>query len=232
MEFEAQRMAAAHTSLEEAKRQARLAIGRIGGRLGKPDLWVCSALETLADVLLDSGAAGAAAPSRFQRQIARLRETCACIEAWSADQHDENQSAFACMICEVAEFSLAIASITLHEARALTADMPALLRTWAFNPSSVTAIAARPSWLLDGWEQICLIWSFAHDDLARRAALVEIASLVPVLPREISDWTGIILPSDIAERRRRLVPMNEDRRSGAALLDLIARNEHFRAVAC
>ena len=61
--------------------------------------------------------------------------------------------------------------------------MIGLLRTWATDPDSVIRIAARPDWLLDGWEQICLIWNYARDDATRSAALVEILEHVPILPR-------------------------------------------------
>ena len=187
-------------SADESKKRARIAVDRIAPRLGKPVAWVGAALETLAVVLSDVGVDGSGTASRCERLTTLLRETCSTIEAWSADQKDEDQAAYADMICEVAEFSLAIVAITLREARALTADMLALLRAWAADASSVSAIASRPSWLLDGWEQICLIWTFAQDDAGRRSALVEMASLVPVLPREVSDWTGIILPGDVARQ--------------------------------
>jgi hypothetical protein len=110
--------------------------------------------------------------------------------------------------------------------------MVGLLRGWAADPEAIRWLAGRPEWLLDGWEQICLIWGYAQDDATRRVALAEMVQLVPVLPREVKDWTDIAPDIDIAVRLRRMVRLNEDWRTGATVFDLIARNEHLRAAMC
>jgi hypothetical protein len=134
------------------------------------------------------------------------------------------------MACTVADLTVSLAQITLARAQALTNDMVQLLRSWAADPQSVSELAIRPEWLLDGWEQICLIWNHAEDDAGKRAALVEIISLLPVLPKEASEWSEIKSEMDHALRFRRLVNLNEDWRTGSMVLQLIARNEHFRAI--
>jgi hypothetical protein len=62
--------------------------------------------------------------------------------------------------------------------------------------------------------------------------LMEIAMLVPIIPREAKDWTGATEQIDPAMRLRRTVPLNQDWRTGATVFDLIARNEYIRAAAC
>jgi hypothetical protein len=57
------------------------------------------------------------------------------------------------------------------------------------------------------------------------------ASLIPVLAKEAADWAGIQVPAANDAPRRRLVAMMEDWRTGITLYDVIARNEHLRAVA-
>ena len=57
------------------------------------------------------------------------------------------------------------------------------------------------------------------------------ASLIPVLPKEAADWARIQVPAASDAPRRRLVAMLEDWRTGISLHDMIARNEHLRAVA-
>jgi hypothetical protein len=74
----------------------------------------------------------------------------------------------------------------------------------------VIEMVSRPEWLLDGWEQICLIWQNAHDDAMRRAALAEIATLIPILPKEVNDWCHTQYETDSLNRFRRLVQLNED----------------------
>ena len=64
------------------------------------------------------------------------------------------------------------------------------------------------------------------------AALVEIGALVPVIPREAREWTGMTEQIDPSLRLRRTIPLNEDWRTGETVFDLIARNEHLRAAAC
>ena len=61
---------------------------------------------------------------------------------------------------------------------------------WATDPPSIVRVAERPEWLLDGWEQICLIWNHAQDNSARRVALVEIADHIPTMPKELNEWGG------------------------------------------
>ena len=71
-----------------------------------------------------------------------------------------------------------------------------------------------------------------YADLAgQRRALTEMAQLVPVLPRETSEWCGV--PEDLIRRTslRKLVRLNRDWRTEATVFDLIARNEHLRSLA-
>jgi hypothetical protein len=120
-----------------------------------------------------------------------------------------------------------------EQAHGLTDDVIGLLRIWSTDPDSITRMAGRPEWMLDGWDQICVLWQHASDNLKRRDTLIEIAQLVPVLPREVSEWVGMSFDYDAKlTLLRRLVPLNEDWRTGAAVLDMIARNEQLRALGC
>ena len=70
----------------------------------------------------------------------------------------------------------------------------------------------------------------AEGEAAQRAALAEIALIVPVLPREVAQWTGNACEMDFVLRHRRMVLRNEDWRTGAIVFELIARNERVRAL--
>jgi hypothetical protein len=105
-----------------------------------------------------------------------------------------------------------------------------LLRSWGADPNTVMEIVARPDWLLDGWEQICLIWKHAKDDARRRGVLSEIVGLIPILPKEVDDWSG--QPTHVDTTLRRPATRHEAWRTEAAYFDLVRRNEHFRALAC
>jgi hypothetical protein len=161
-----------------------------------------------------------------------LRRCSGEVAIWSGTQASDDQAAYAQMICAVADFTLVLADGALTKARSLTNDVVALLRTWAEDPQPTMDLAGRAEWLLDGWEQICMHWCLATDDPARRAALVEMTQLIPVLPREVRDWSDLFMEADLPSRLRRLIPLNEDWRTGAAVFELIARNEKIRALTC
>jgi hypothetical protein len=212
--------------------QARLTVDWISPRLGRPATWTAMALESLSDVMANIGVGPKSAlAGRLPRLLEMLRLGRESMAAWSRGQHNEDQADYVNMICTVADVTLALAAATLSHAQSLTGDMVALLRTWAADPLSVGELATRPEWLLDGWQEICLIWSHAEDDAERRAALVEIVGLIPVLPKEAGEWSEIKSDLDQTFRFRRLVALNEDWRTGSIVFRLIARNESMRAMA-
>jgi hypothetical protein len=212
--------------------QAKLTVDWISPRLGQTATWTASALETLSDVLLNVGVDIDSPSGRLPRILGLLRQTRNEIAEWNKDQHEDDHADYISMICTVMDLTLKMAETTLKQAQALTTDMIDLLRKWAADSHAVSRLAMRPEWLLDGREQNCLIWASARDDAERRAPLVEIIGLIPVLPKEAGEWSETPLDLDTALRFRRLVSLNEDWRSGALVFQLIARNEHFRAVTC
>ena len=202
------------------------------GKLDQPVPWVGAALEALADALVAVGVGPGHATARIPLLMARLRAVAAQTQTWSGMATQDDHVAYARMIAAVAAHTINLADPLIREARAMADNMIGLLRAWSLDAEAAVRRIARPEWLLDGWERICLIWESAGDDAARRAAIVEIAVLLPVMPREASDWSGGARPDDPSQGARRHVGLNEDWRSGAAVLDLIARNEQFRAASC
>ncbi|HET6182882.1 MAG TPA: hypothetical protein VFA03_04740 [Acetobacteraceae bacterium] len=214
---------------EALKARAKQATARIAPRLGRTPEAVADALEELAELYLGLGAPGQQPPPRLIRLLAALRQLRQDMAAWKESQDGESAMA-AEMIGAVADVTLACAERTIADAHALLADMPELLRRFQERPQEIATLIARPAWLLDGWEQICLVWSAAGTDAVRRAALFDMALQVPVLPREASEWVGTQVDTEMVWRFRRSVRRNEDWRTGATL-DLIAASEHRRAMA-
>jgi len=212
--------------------RARMTTAWIAPRLGRSPSWVAEALESLSDVLGGVGVGKGRTTARIPRLLGLLRDTVRQVTDWSGEIPEDDLVAHARMICMVAKVTLGLAEAVLGRAQGLATDMAGLLRDWAANPDTVAGAASRPDWLLDGWEQICLIWKFAPDEAARRAAVVEMSPLVPIIPREANDWCEDPRDSDPSLRFRRLVTLNEDWRSGLAVLDLVARNEQIRAASC
>jgi hypothetical protein len=219
------------TDRTDHRLQARQTIADVAPRLQKSTAWTAWALEALAEVMTDTGV-GSGTGGRIPRVISMLRGTRASIADWSKSRRNDEQLYDARMVCRVADLTLSLSDNTLAQVHAMTNEMLGLLRAWASDPAKVARLSARPEWLLDGWEKICLIWNYAQDDASRRAALLEIVDLLPVLPKEARDWCGAGVEFDAAETSRRTIRLNEDWRTGEIVIDLVARNEHFRAVAC
>lgn len=228
----AEQKLAAVADPEEMQRRARLAVAQVAPRLKRSTSWVASALEAIGDTMACIGVTVGSTTGRVPRLINLLRRCSQEVAAWSSAQRSDDQASYTEMVCTVADHTLALAETTLAQARDLTSDVVGLLRSWGADQEPVVRLAGRPEWLLDGWEQICLLWDLAQDDAARRAALVEMVQLVPVLPKEAKEWSDLGLEVDVSTRLRKLIPLNEDWRTGAAVFDLVARNEHIRALAC
>ncbi|MEO8715543.1 MAG: hypothetical protein ABI369_11060 [Acetobacteraceae bacterium] len=212
----------------ELEERAKRAVARIGPKLGRTADAVAEALEELAHAFAGVGSPAQAPPPRVIRLLAALARLRTDMEAASQGRTGDAATQ-AEMIASVADVTVTCAERTLAAAHALTQDMPALLRSWSTGSALLAGRIARPEWLLDGWEQICLVWHCADDEAAKRAALAEMSLLVPVLPREASDWVGTPIDTDSAARFRKTVRQNEDWRTGATL-ERIVRNEALRAL--
>ena len=210
--------------------RAKRAIARMAPRVGRSPEVIAAMLEEMAPVFAAIGVGRQTAHARCTRALDALRRLHAETTAWSQMHRDES-GAQADMISRVAEMTISCTEATLDEAHALTVNMAGMLARWASEAAAIRKLTVRPEWLLDGWEQISLLWRCAETDAARRAVLAEMALLVPIIPREASDWVGMPIDMDGAMRFRRTVTLNEDWRTGSAVFELIARNEHLRALA-
>lgn len=217
------------THTKELEMRAKRALVRIAPRLGLRAEAIAEALEKIAGVFAGIGMMGQTPPPRIIRLIEALGRLHDDAEDWSK-QHSDESGAQATMVAAVAELTLGCAARTLTEAHAAARDVAALLGEWRTAPSRLAQRIARTEWLLDGWEQICLIWHCAGADLERRSALAEMTLLVPVLPREVSDWVGSVVDVDLVHRFRKTVSLNVDWRTGA-VFERVSRNEKLRALA-
>lgn len=210
------------------ERRARWVIAHIAPRLGLSSERIAIGLEELAVLFSPIGIGAHIAEARLARLadgLARLRDA---MLAWAQGRLDDS-TAPAAMVAEVAGLTLSIATHTLNTTRKLVDDLPMLLRTWDNAPEALAQRTTRADWLLDGWEQICLLWNLAETDAMRRAALADMALMVPIMPREATSWMEDAVIDIELLQRRRIVQINEDWRTGITVFDLIARNERARA---
>ncbi|MEO9191563.1 MAG: hypothetical protein ABI224_16400 [Acetobacteraceae bacterium] len=212
----------------ELELRARRAVARLGPKLGCIAAALPEVLDEVARSFVGIGVPAQTTPPRIMRLMASLVGLRADMAAWSAERKDASATQ-ADMIAAVADVTLSCAERTVADAHAITDDMTRMLHCWAKSSASLAARIGRPDWLVDGWEKICLIWRCAEADVARRAALMEMTILLPVLPREISAWIGAPIDVDTVWRFRADVAGRGDWRVGSSL-DRVARNEALRAL--
>jgi hypothetical protein len=211
--------------------RARQIIDWLAPRLGQSTGWTVKAVNALADAMTGIGVIAGAESGRLPGLVSRLGTMRGEIAEWANTHRDADRVLLAHSFCSISDFTRSVAATMITETRMLVGDMVRLLRQWAADPASVVRVAARPEWMLDGWEQICLIWGFAQDNAARRVALVEIANYIPVIPKELRLWGGGRANMADLFTEHAHIALNEDWCTGAALYDLVARNEQLRAVA-
>ncbi len=214
---------------EAMEARAKRAVASVAAGLGRSPEDVAAALEELAALYAPFGLGPAAGRGRVCRGSAALHGLRGGVTA-ALRGPPVLTSADADLVVASVDLTLACLRGTVADALGLIAALPALLQRWRTAPGEIAARLARPDWLLDGWDRICLAWDEGGTD--RDARFAEIADLIPAVPREASAWADAPVEAAAgALRLRRRVRLQEDWRTGAALPDLVARNERFRALA-
>jgi hypothetical protein len=206
----------------ELERRGRRALARIAPQLGRTADGIALMMEQLADVFQGVGVRH---ESRVQRELASLIQLRQEATKFANNASDTRTSE-ARMIASAAELTEMLVSATLVDIRATAGDIKELLRNWCSGPAQVAHLLARPDWLLDGWQRICAIWSSATEP---EQVMPEIATLIPIIPREADSWAnhrGCQLV-DLPRYRAKVVRQLEDWRSGVTITDLVARNEQL-----
>jgi hypothetical protein len=215
-----------HSSLQE---RAKYSIERIAPRLGRSSEAVFSDLEQLAGVLTPIGLEQQVPPARVPRLLAAIARFRTAAMLWARDNPDDS-GAHASLVATIAGVTITCAEITLADARASTDCITDLLKEWIGAPEPVARRLARTEWLVDGWEQICVLWEIDTTAAGRRAALAEISFLVPILPKEVASWLSRQVDTEVTRGVPKIVPANIDWRTGM-YFERVARNERLRALA-
>ena len=216
--------------LAELEDRAKKTIADIAPRIGWAAETVAAGLEELGGIFMGIGMGVTIEQARIPRLLKALTAVQAETAIW-AEKHDDESGLNAGMVAAVAGVTVKCAHVSLAEARTMAQGIPALLREWGRGAGRIGTMVGRSDWLMDGWEQICVIWRAVQDTQGCCHALDEMAMLVPVLPREAAEWYSAAIETDPAARFRRSVSLNQDWRTGAAVFDQIARNEQRRAQA-
>ncbi len=185
-------------------------------------------LSTLAGLLGSVGLGEQAERAALPQRLRRLRGFRDGLEAWSA-AHDDDTGRLAKAIYPLVDMAVRSAGVLIERVRAGTIqDLLAALRQ---DPGGIAAAAARPEWILDGWDLPCGLWQQAESHAGQRPALVEIAAVAPVLPREAVNWAPGVIGSEEGSILRQLTALNQQWTTGLTSSDLVARNEQLLALA-
>jgi hypothetical protein len=208
---------------------AKYSLEQIAPRLGRTPEAVFSDLEQLAAALTPIGLDRQNPPARVPRQLAAIARFRTTAMQWARDNPDDS-GAQASLAAKIAGVTGACAEITLADARASTGSLADLLKEWISTPEPVARRLARTEWLVDGWAQICAVWDNATTAATRRAALIELSLMVPILPKEVITWLSGKVDTEVTRDVPKIVLGNIDWRTGM-YFSRIARNEQLHALA-
>ena len=190
------------------------------------------ALAELAEVVEPCGLPSDPTRARLPQLAAEITAVIQDLTRWSELAGPAERSCIR-LLSDGAALTHRCFRTALKEVHDQLADLWTMVQRWRIAPEAVSALAARPEWLLDGWELICGLWRAAGES-QRGAALLDMAALVPMIPAEVGDWLGHDVPVTLEAHRaglrqwRRTVQPNQDWMTGR-MMDLTARNESLRA---
>jgi len=188
---------------------------------------VAHELDGLGSLLVPVGLPPDADKARLPQLLAALEGLRAETDLWGRTNAGEELASVAGMIAGAAAAVIKAAAPLLRDARGLAEDTPALLQRWLHASDEVAARLTRAEWVLDGWDRIVMLWREARWPAGQRAALLEMAQLVPDLPDQAAEWLGRQPDSPLLDCR--VISLSEGWRAGSASFSLVARNERFRA---
>lgn len=199
------------------------AVGRIAKRLNAKTEEIERALEALAGVFMPLGKPHDSITGFVRQAVTDLRAFVSELDLWTAPRRGGPRGVKAEFVLRKAHLALGLAEAALAELDRVVDDTTILLRAWQRDQHSVLQRAARPEWLLDGWDIIIALWRQSEPS-DREACLWEMSRLVPPLPKEVEGWAGF--PEGGAKLRLELPSTFEtvDWRSNRPL-EFSARNE-------
>jgi hypothetical protein len=214
----------------EFDRRASAMLHRIAPAFGCPPAHLATGLDVLGAAFAPIGIVPEDQAGRTVRLLRKLDDTRNLVSRHLNAAPDNDVGGLGGAVAAGMNVAHATASAVLAATRASLADPAILLKRWVADPEQSAARVARCDWLLDGWEGVCLLWHAAACDATRRAAVLEMAQILPVMPREIVEWTDCTVPETAMDPAALVVSHNDGWRRGAAGFALVQRNEALRAM--
>jgi len=210
------------------EQRARRAIALFAPQLGLDGGQIANMLEELADMFLRVGVGATAASAHLPALVVELRRFRAGLAEW-ADQQGGPSADLAFQIAGQAEFTIRSALPLIARTQARGGNMVQLLRDYLAAPVKLAVELARPDWLLDGWELVCLRWR-ASLPAERETVIAELATMLPAIPAEAAEW-GLNWEQDFDRSWLRKVRSGYDWRNGLMAFRAVERGEKMLELA-
>lgn len=214
----------------DTEQRATAVLHRIAPSLGRPAARLAGDLTMIAELFAPAGFTAGDHDARLPRLLIRLEETRTDLSRWLGADPDNDIGGLGLAIAVAMWRACDSGKAVLAKTRQALTDPLTLLRRWIADEAGVHALATRCDWLLDGWERVALLWLSANPRASRRAALLEMAPLIPVLPREVMTWTGPPIAPEAMEQTCRVTSREDIWRTGSSAFTQIERNEKLLAM--
>ena len=167
---------------------------------------------------------------RLGRALVTLKQFHTEMVRWS-QEHGEESGVQAQAVAELAGATITSARLAVSKVSVLARCIISFLRKWADSPNLIAYAFAQVEWVMDGWERLCILWEISDNAAKRRAALAEIVTLLPILPREVHASKNQTANTTVISRSRGSARLNHDWRTGVDVFDFVTQNERLRAYA-
>jgi hypothetical protein len=184
-------------------------------------------LEALAVALSGARPKMKGEEGRLRQMMSELKRTTDEITDWIDGEQQEGAHIMAAkFVVATARQTLECGEFALATTDALIADLGNRIPRWRTERDSILESARGPDWVLDGWKTPMALWQAAGPN-QRQAAIWEMATIAPILPREGKIWLGEKADwRDTPRRITQVVREKSDWRSGNAM-EMVARNENL-----
>jgi hypothetical protein len=214
-------------------------LAMLGAKVHEPPATMLDRLECLTVAYLDIGTSAAPPAATFPRLLTEMQQMRQHLTEWSRLHAEQPQREptlrQVASIVSAADRTMAMAQATLLAARGLLRDPQGLVLRSITHADDISSLCARTAWLLDGWEQICLLWLTAYSMQERTHTVREMATLLPVIPDEVEAWLSLPAGTSAKLNQRGAAPQASHQATPVRLptpsLERIARNEQIRALA-
>ena len=214
----------------EFDRRASAVLHSIAPAFGCPAPHLATGLDALGDAFAPIGILAEDPSGRTPRLLRKLDDTRSLVSQYLNGAPDNDLGGLGRAVAAGMNVAIDTGSAVLAATRTALGDPAVLLKRWVADPDQTVARAARCDWLLDGWEGVCLLWQSAACEASRRAAMLEMAQILPVMPREIMEWTDRSVPETAMDPGVLVVSHNDGWRRGASAFALVHRNEALSAM--